>query len=126
MIHKKIFEGVGLFDESFSACEDYDLWLRITAHYPAYLIPQFLVIKRGGHPDQLSRNSLCLDKWRIKAIKKLLDSNTLNLKQYKIAIKELCVKCQIYACGCLKRGKTIEASYYFSIYDNYTDKYSRK
>ena len=34
LIKKKVFEDVGLFDESLSVCEDYDLWLRITAKYP--------------------------------------------------------------------------------------------
>ena len=29
MIHRRVFDHVGLFDESMPACEDYDLWLRI-------------------------------------------------------------------------------------------------
>ncbi len=28
MIHRSVFDDVGLFDESLPACEDYDLWLR--------------------------------------------------------------------------------------------------
>ncbi|MBU0650624.1 glycosyltransferase, partial [bacterium] len=32
IIHKDIFDHIGLFDETLMACEDYDLWLRITLH----------------------------------------------------------------------------------------------
>jgi len=34
MIKKNLFDLVGLFDESLPVCEDYDLWLRISARYP--------------------------------------------------------------------------------------------
>ena len=55
MIDRRLFERVGVFDESLPACEDYDLWLRVSCQYPVYLIDRPLVIKRGGHADQLSR-----------------------------------------------------------------------
>jgi len=31
LVHRTIFDQVGRFDESLPACEDYDLWLRISA-----------------------------------------------------------------------------------------------
>jgi glycosyltransferase involved in cell wall biosynthesis len=31
---KDALESAGLFDETFTVCEDYDLWLRIARHYP--------------------------------------------------------------------------------------------
>ena len=55
MIERSVFSSVGLFDETFLACEDYDLWLRIAARYPIYLIETPLIIKRGGHADQQSK-----------------------------------------------------------------------
>ncbi|MDL1957248.1 MAG: glycosyltransferase [Candidatus Desulfofervidus auxilii] len=119
MMHKTLFEKVGLFDESFPACEDYDMWLRITARFPVYLLPEPLVIKRGGHPDQLSKLVEALDKWRIKAIEKILKSGILNETQYKLALEELKKKCQIYASGCLKRNKFKEAKYYFKLPEKY-------
>ncbi|MBT4149133.1 MAG: glycosyltransferase, partial [Candidatus Marinimicrobia bacterium] len=45
------------FDEDLSICEDYDLWLRITSNNPVIYIEKPLIIKYGGHQDQLSRNS---------------------------------------------------------------------
>ncbi|AMM40936.1 glycosyltransferase-like protein, family 2 [Candidatus Desulfofervidus auxilii] len=119
MMHRRLFDLVGLFDESFLACEDYDLWLRVTARYPVYLLSLPLVIKRGGHSDQLSRKVEALDKWRIKAIEKMLVSGALTPKQYALAIKELRYKCEIYAKGCLKRGKIKEGLYYLNLPNNY-------
>ncbi|MDL1971071.1 MAG: glycosyltransferase family 2 protein [Candidatus Desulfofervidaceae bacterium] len=119
MMRKTLFDDVGLFDETMPACEDYDLWLRVTAKYPVYLLPQALVIKRGGHSDQLSRIVPSLDKWRIKAITKLLESNTLSADQYLLAVEELNRKCQIYGLGCLKRGKESEGLFYLNLPKHY-------
>ena len=57
VVHRGLFDPVGLFDESLPACEDYDLWLRIGCRFPIGLVEEPLVIKRGGHPDQLSANN---------------------------------------------------------------------
>ena len=111
MIKKRLFETVGLFDESLPACEDYDLWLRVGVSIPIFLIDEPLVIKRGGHADQLSSNA-GLDKYRIQSIKKLSESGTLSTDQRKAAITVLENKCEIYASGCKKRGKLEEMTYY--------------
>ncbi len=55
MIHRDVFTALGGFDERLPACEDYDLWLRITARYPVLFTRQPLIEKYGGHDDQLSR-----------------------------------------------------------------------
>lgn len=114
MIKSELFETVGLFDESLPACEDYDLWLRISSEYPVYLIDTPLIIKRGGHDDQLSQ-APGLDKYRIQAIKKIIESNVLSTKQYRTAVKILKEKCYIYANGCLKRNRKDEALLYTNL-----------
>lgn len=114
MIKRELFEAVGLFDESLPACEDYDLWLRISSGYPVYLIDTPLTIKRGGHDDQLSQ-APGLDKYRIQAIKKIIESNMLSTKQYRTAVKILKEKCYIYANGCLKRNREDEALLYTNL-----------
>ena len=108
MIHKSVFEKVGLFDEVLVACEDYDLWLRISPRYPIYLIDEPHIIKRGGHPDQQSKKVPALDTFRIRALCNILESGILNSYQYEQALNELKKKCFIYANGCLKRGKKEE------------------
>ncbi|OGP51102.1 MAG: glycosyl transferase [Deltaproteobacteria bacterium RBG_13_43_22] len=115
MIKREVFERVGYFDEGLPACEDYDLWLRISAHFPVFLIDQPLVIKRGGHSDQLSRTIPGLDRFRIRALVKILSSGRLSAGQYDLASKELKTKCRIYGQGCLKRGKTEEGNFYLDL-----------
>ena len=111
MMTREVFDEAGGFDETLPACEDYDLWLRITCRYPVYLIEEPLTIKRGGHKDQLSKMP-CLDKFRIKSLEKILKSGNLNPQQYEAAVKALEEKCRIYASGCEKRGRYAEARYY--------------
>jgi glycosyltransferase involved in cell wall biosynthesis len=111
MVRKELFDQVGMFDETLPACEDYDLWLRVTCRYPVYLIDTPLIAKTGGHPDQLSAAS-SLDKYRIAAILKILKSGRLTESQQKDAAAVLKQKCRIYAGGCRKRGRTDEAEYY--------------
>ena len=108
MIHRSVFKQVGLFDETFPACEDYDLWLRIAPLYPIYLIDKPFIIKRGGHGDQQSKNVSSLDLYRIRALCKILNSGFLTSAQHDLALAELKKKCRIYATGCFKRGRKEE------------------
>ena len=118
MIKKSVFDTVGLFDQRLPACEDYDLWLRISCRYPVFLEDSPLIIKRGGHADQLSRTS-GLDRDRIQALKKIIDSGELSKSQLRSAVETLKVKCAIYAGGCRKRGKEREAYYYEILAEKY-------
>lgn len=118
MIRRSLLDQVGLFDEGLPACEDYDLWLRISCNYPVHLIDTPLIIKRGGHEDQLS-GAPGLDKYRIHAIKKIIGSGALSTEQHRAAVKTLKEKCIIFAGGCLKRDREDEASYYKELADNY-------
>jgi glycosyltransferase involved in cell wall biosynthesis len=114
MIDRGLFDIVGLFDENLPTCEDYDLWLRISSRYPVFLIDYPLIIKRGGHDDQLSRPA-GQDKYRIQALKKIIESNKLSKDQNRAAIKTLKEKCRIYASGCIKRGRRDEALDYLAL-----------
>ena len=71
MVHRRLLQDHGAFDETLPAAEDYDLWLRLTWRYEVGLVDEPLVIKRGGHPDQLS-GQWGLDRFRIRALVKLL------------------------------------------------------
>jgi glycosyltransferase involved in cell wall biosynthesis len=111
MIRKELFDAVGVFDEDLPACEDYDLWLRISCRYPVDLIETPLIVKRGGHADQLSR-APALDRYRIRSLMKLLEANMLTGPQKQAVMTTLKEKCAVYAVGCRKRGKEAEAQYY--------------
>lgn len=109
VIHRTLFETVGLFDESFPACEDYDLWLRIGCRFPLGLVPNPLIVKRGGHPDQLSATIPALDQYRIASIANLLRNCALSPIHAAAARKVLGIKSGIYAQGCRRRGRVEEA-----------------
>jgi glycosyltransferase involved in cell wall biosynthesis len=118
MIKKSLFGTVGVFDEQLPACEDYDLWLRISCRYPVHLIEAALIIKRGGHDDQLSK-AAGLDKYRIRSLVKIIDSDLLTPKQQEAAIITLKGKCEVYAGGCRKRGREEEAEHFYRLARKY-------
>ena len=109
MMHHKLFDEVGRFDESLPACEDYDLWLRIAAKYPIGLIEKPYILKYGGHADQRSREFPAMDRFRIQSLAKILSQNILTSEQAAAARKTLEEKAMIYIEGALKRGKKKEA-----------------
>ena len=111
MLHKSIFEKLGLFDESLIACEDYDLWLRISLFYHIGLLEEKLVVKRGGHDSQLSKTP-ALDKYRIYSMHKLLANYNLPENKKNKLMSVLRNKIKIYMSGCLKRNKLEEYNHY--------------
>ena len=123
MIRRSLFDIVGVFDESLLACEDYDLWLRISSRYPVYLIDEPLIIKRGGHADQLSK-AAGLDRYRIQSLVKIIESGLLSKSQMRAAKKTLQGKSTIYAGGCRKRGREAEAKYYENLSKRYLSQIS--
>jgi glycosyltransferase involved in cell wall biosynthesis len=111
ILHRRLIEDHGGFDETLPAAEDYDLWLRLSWRHPVGLLPEPLVIKRGGHPDQLSRQP-GLDRYRIQALRKLLAEADLPELYRAAARRALAAKCIIYGQGCEKRGGIAEACLY--------------
>ena len=121
VIHREVFEVVGLFDESLPACEDYDLWLRIGYRYPIGLIDEALTIKRGGHADQLSSAIPALDRYRIQALAKLLREEPLSPSQQAYTLQALREKCRIYSIGCRKRGRVEEADSFSQLLESWQE-----
>ncbi len=111
ILHRRLLEEHGGFDEDLPAAEDYDLWLRLAWRYEVGLLPEPLIIKRGGRADQLS-GQWGLDRYRIRALMKLLNDPELPAPEARAARRVLARKCAIYAQGCEKRGKHAEADYY--------------
>jgi glycosyltransferase involved in cell wall biosynthesis len=114
MLTKDLFVATGGFDETFPVCEDYDLWLRIAVARPVLLVPAALVIKRGGHADQLSRSTWGMDRYRVAALQKLLQTGLRGEKR-QWACDALKRKISILSQGARRRGKEAEAEAYESI-----------
>ncbi len=112
VVKKSLFTKIGMFDETMPVCEDYDFFLRATLENKVKLIPLSLTIKDGGRVDQLS-NQPGLDKYRIYALEKMLNSRHLSGENLELTISELEKKCTIYAKGSEKRGKIVEAKKYW-------------
>lgn len=106
LFKKSILDDTGLFDEELSVCEDYDLWLRITASYPVIFLDEPLIKKYGGHEDQLSRVPAGIEQYRIQSLEKILHTVELTPAQSDAARKMLLRKMNIYLGGLKKRGRS--------------------
>ncbi|MFL2915815.1 MAG: glycosyltransferase family 2 protein [Nitrospinia bacterium] len=120
LLRNELLNKFGGFDESMPVCEDYDLWLRISMSFPFHFIEEKLIVKRGGHEDQLSRKFWGMDRWRVHSLKKLLQENQMNEEQRGLVMEMLVEKCNILACGYEKRGKIRERDYYRSLKTSYS------
>jgi glycosyltransferase involved in cell wall biosynthesis len=107
ILEKSLFNTVGIFDESMLACEDYDLWLRIFINHEVSYIDEKLIIKNGGHSDQLSRKYWGMDRYRVRSLIKLIKTKNID-KEKKILIKNTLVyKLKILKKGSLRRFRII-------------------
>lgn len=124
MIHRNVFTDIGFFDEALPACEDYDFWLRLTARESVAYCDAPLVIKHGGHQDQLSRKFMAMDRFRLVALDKILSSGVLGKSDEQAAIRTLGDKFQVYSAGAMKRGRTAEIAELRSRYSNWLSRYT--
>ena len=112
LIHRDLFDRHGLFDPELPVCEDYDLWLRICAREPVLYVDEPLLMKFGGHEDQLSHRYWGMDRFRIRALEKLIRSGVLEGAALAAALDTLHRKIDIYIAGAEKRLKFEEAGRY--------------
>jgi len=115
LLRRELFEIHGLFDETLPICEDYDLWLRLTAKHPVALLNEKLMTRHGGHADQLSRSDWGIDRYRVQSIQKILKTESLRPEDRTAAIRMLIEKCGILAKGFRKRGNLKEVEKYEKI-----------
>ncbi|XDD48081.1 glycosyltransferase family 2 protein [Leptospira sp. WS39.C2] len=67
--HKKTWESIGFFREEMKICEDYDLWNRILLNgHPIGLLEENLLIRYGGHEDQLSNKFNAIERFRLYSL----------------------------------------------------------
>lgn len=119
MIQRSLFDEVGLFDETLPACEDYDLWLRICCQHPVVFLDEPLVNKYGGHNDQLSQKYWGMDRFRIQALNKIIESNQLTELDRAAAIDMLIKKIDIFLLGAEKHANNEYCDAFISIRENY-------
>ena len=111
LFRKNILDHIGWFDSQLPVCEDYDLWLRITSENRILFIDEPLIIKYGGHDDQLSHSVESIEFFRIKSLENLLDRTELSTNNRVLAIQMIIKKYNIYLNGLVKRKKHSEAQH---------------
>ncbi len=126
MIHQNVFRDIGYFDQTLPACEDYDLWLRILAREQIGFLAEKLVVKHGGHPDQLSRNFIAMDRFRVRAMLKILRFPELVIEDRKDTVAELAEKCHILEQGYAKHGSPEKCARFRWIRETVTGKLDKK
>ena len=114
-IKKEVFDDYGFFDESLEVCEDYDMWIRITSKEEVGFLNNPLVVKYGGHNDQLSKKYWGMDRFRINSLEKNLKKNWFTAEQKKSVFNILIKKLTIILNGAKKRDNE-------EIYRKYKDK----
>ncbi len=118
LFRREVFAEVGVFDESLPVCEDYDLGIRLAHKYPIHLIPKPLIIKRGGHSDQLSRRYWGMDRFRVQALVKAFRLDLTPEEERRVK-KNLAHKCRILVQGFARRGNMAEVARYRALLRKY-------
>ena len=112
ILHYSVFMQIGTFDTDLKICEDYDFWIRLLLSMEIGLIDEPLVIKKGGHHDQLSTSVWGLDRFRVQSLEKIINSEKVNSFQRVQILKTIAHKTNILAKGFTKHKKINEAQFF--------------
>ncbi len=104
LMHRDLLSETGNFDESLEICEDYDLWLRVTARERVLFVDQQLLFKYGGHKDQLSTRHWGMDRFRIQALQRVLNQSLVSGDDERKTRETLIEKLEVLVEGSRKRG----------------------
>lgn len=116
MIKADILKETGLFDERFVVCEDYDLWLRLTARHEIHLLEKELVDKYSSPHIQLSRTQIAMDRFRVFALLKVLTDDYFEEEHKNEVPLVLLKKIDILRSGARKRKKYTDEYRYDELY----------
>ncbi len=121
LLRSDLFEDIGYFDVEFPTCEDYDFWLRVSLKEKVLFVDEPLTLKFGGHDDQLSKKYWGMDRFRVKALEKLIFNCSLNIYQKKIVLHTLLIKLKIITDGAKKRKNYEVEEFYRTKIDHWTN-----
>lgn len=125
MLSRSLLDDVGLFNRALPVCEDYEMWLRICHQYPVLYVDEPLIIKYGGHQDQLSRQLWGMDRFRVQALERCLTTLTLSPEDRAATIVILLKKLDILIKGAAKRGRTGDVALYQQIKNRYSSRHDQ-
>ncbi len=143
IIRRRLYTDLGGFRGDMEIAEDYEFWLRVTAHYPVAYIDRPLVDKRAGHGEQLSEKYGQVEQFRIEGLLPLVEEGYFvgtaqpaaphvapeadglplsGAEMHRLACAELARKCGIYAAGAARRGRHAEAERYRAVARRYSSR----
>lgn len=103
LMHQPLFAELGGFDERFPVCEDYELWLKACAGREVGFVSEPLILKHGGHADQLSTRFHSMDYWRVKALIPWLSHPRLSLSDRDYIRRSILHRSEVLLKGASKR-----------------------
>lgn len=104
LMKRSLFKELGFFREDFPVCEDYEFWLRVSSRYEVGFLNEALLIKQGGHRDQLSKKYFAMDYWRLKALYPYIKDKNLSPEERKEVRQNLIKKSEILLKGYKKHN----------------------
>ncbi len=113
LIRKSCLTKSGLFDETLTAVEDYDLWLRIAAFFKIGFVDKILAMYRV-HPSNMSKDFCRLLDNEIRVIQKIIKMYPEKMIELgkKVGIR-LCSLFNQYGLELIDEGKIDIAKRYF-------------
>lgn len=119
VMRRDLFREVGFFDPDLPVCEDYDMWLRATLRHPVEYVDEPLLIKHGGHDDQLSKAYPAMDRYRMQSLLKILQAGGGLADQTlrKATLETFVEKADIYIAGAKKRERLEEVEKWSAVKD---------
>jgi glycosyltransferase involved in cell wall biosynthesis len=99
LMTRELFYEMEGFDCDFIVCEDYDLWLKVTSLHQVSFVRDPIIIKYGGHEDQLSARYRAMDYWRVKSLNRILSIRELSKERIELVQAEIIQKCTILLNG---------------------------
>jgi len=110
LISKELFNKLDGFRADFPVCEDYELWLRISARFKVGFVAEPVLKKYGGHDDQLSRLYKAMDFYRCRALVPFLENLDISEEERAHVTQTLIEKCEILIQGYLKHDNLTDLS----------------
>ena len=83
--------------------------VRICSRYPVLYLREKLIKKYGGHDDQLSRRYWGMDRFRIRALEKMINDPVLSENDRMATVATLINKARILHKGLVKHNHEEEA-----------------
>lgn len=104
LIKKSVFDREKGFREDFPVCEDYELWLRLSAQYEVGYVKEPVLNRYGGHDDQLSRRMKAMDYYRVMALAPFLECDHLPTNEKLHVAFSMIHRCEVLLKGYQKHN----------------------